>query len=75
MSPRPVSANAGGNFPHIPEKILSLWDSPDATAYFDDLLQPAGRGGGRLDRDGFPDTVWQEILHLKLLCEKQQAEL
>lgn len=58
------------NFPRILEKIISLWDSPDAEAYLNDLLQPDGRGGGRLDREGFPDVTWHEILHLKLLYEK-----
>ena len=57
-------------FPHILEKIIKLWDSPDAEAYFADLLQPDGRGGGRWDRDGFPDMAWREILHLKLLYDK-----
>ncbi len=61
-------------FPHILSKILSLWDSPDAEAYFNDLLQPDGRGGGRWDRDGFPDRAWQEILHLKLLHDKSHPK-
>jgi hypothetical protein len=61
-------------FPHILEKIVKLWNSPDGEAYFADLLQPNGRGGGRMDRDGFPDKVWEEILHLKLLYEKSKPE-
>lgn len=61
-------------FHHILEKIIELWDTPDADAYFADLLQPDGRGGGRLDRDGFPDQAWQEILHLKLLNVKQHPK-
>lgn len=57
-------------FPHVLEKIVCLWGSPEAEDYFTDLLQPNGRGGGRMDRDGFPDQVWQEILHLKVQHNK-----
>ena len=57
-------------FPHVLEKIINLWDSPDAEPYFADLLQPNGRGGGRMDRDGFPDKAWQEILQLRVLYSK-----
>ncbi len=57
-------------FPHVLENILKLWDSPDGEAYFNDLLQPNGRGGGRYDRDGFPDDAWQEILNLKVLYDQ-----
>ena len=44
-------------FPHVLEKIVKLWNSHEAEPYFEDLLQPNGRGGGRFDRDGFPDLV------------------
>jgi hypothetical protein len=54
-------------FPHILEKIVRLWNSTEAEHYFTDLLQPNGRGGGRMDRDGFPEKAWQEILQLKVL--------
>lgn len=57
-------------FPHVLEKIVELWNSPDAEAYFADLLQPIGRGGGRMDRAGFPDEVWEEILRLKQLYDE-----
>ena len=57
-------------FPHVLENILKLWNSPDAEPYFADLLQPNGRGGGRMDRDGFPEQAWEEILRLKLLYDK-----
>lgn len=56
-------------FPHVLEKIVNLWNTPDAEAYFADLLQPNGRGGGRMDRDGFPDDVWEEILQLKQIYD------
>ena len=65
----------GDRFPHILEKIVLLWNSPEADAYFADLLQPNGRGGGRMDRDGFPETAWQEILHLRLLYTKSRQKL
>ena len=58
-------------FPHVLEKILQLWGTPDAQSYLSDLLQPDGRGGGRFDRDGFPDNAWQEILQLQVLYGKQ----
>lgn len=61
-------------FPHILEKIVQLWNSPEGEAYFVDLLQPNGRGGGRMDRDGFPDKVWEEILKLKLLYERPRPK-
>jgi hypothetical protein len=62
-------------FPHVLEKIVKLWGSPDAEAYFADLLQPDGRGGGRFDRDGFPGKAWQEILQLQLLHAKSHPDL
>lgn len=58
-------------FPHVLEKVVKLWDSPDAESYFVDLLQPNGRGGGRFDRDGFPNKAWEEILQLQILYGKQ----
>lgn len=60
-------------FPHVLEKIVALWNSPDGEAYFADLLQPNGRGGGRMDRDGFPDAAWDEILQLKQLYDESRT--
>lgn len=60
-------------FPHILEKIVQLWNSPDGEAYLADLLQPNGRGGGRMDRDGFPEKAWQEIFQLKVLYGKPRS--
>lgn len=51
-------------FPHVLEKIIALWNLPGCSAYLADLLQSNGRGGGRLDRDGFPNDAWQEIYKL-----------
>jgi len=61
-------------FPHILDKIISLWNSGDCEAYLADLLQPNGRGGGRMDRDGFPEKAWQEIFHLKQLYAKSSRK-
>lgn len=61
-------------FPHVLERIVKLWDSPEAEPYFADLLQPNGRGGGRFDRDGFPEKAWQEILQLKVLHAKPRSK-
>ncbi len=58
-------------FPHVLEKIVELWFSPEVKDYFVDLLQPNGRGGGRLDRSGFPDEAWMEILLLQQLRYRQ----
>ena len=62
-------------FPHILEKALKLWGTSEADSYLADLLQPDGRGGGRFDRDGFPDRAWQEILQLRLLHAKSHPDL
>jgi hypothetical protein len=61
-------------FPHVLKRIISLWHSPDGEAYLADLLQPNGRGGGRMDRDGFPEKAWEEIFQLKLLYAKSRAK-
>ena len=61
-------------FPHILENIVKLWNSQDGEAYLADLLQPNGRSGGRIDRDGFSEKVWQEIFQLKQLYEKPRAK-
>lgn len=54
-------------YPHVLEKLVSLWNSPDFSGYVADLLQTNGRSGGRLDRDGFPKDAWQEIYKLAQL--------
>lgn len=61
-------------FPHVLEKVVRLWDSPDVEPYIADLLQPNGRSGGRFDREGFPEKAWQEIFRLQLLYNKQRPE-
>lgn len=62
-------------FPHVLNRIIELWNSFDGEANFTDLLQPNGRGGGRLDRDGFPDEAWQEIFQLHELYRKRHSKL
>jgi hypothetical protein len=61
-------------YPHVLEKIIKLWNSPEGEAYFTDLLQPNGRGGGRMDRDGFPQNVWDEIFRLLQLYRKPRPK-
>jgi hypothetical protein len=50
-------------FPHVLEKIVQLWNSPDCEAYLTDLLNPH-YSGGRYDREGFPAKAWDEILRI-----------
>jgi hypothetical protein len=69
-SPNQYPQTLDERFPHILEKVVQLWNSPDAEPYFADLLQP-DRSGGRFNRDGFPDKAWEEILQLQLLYGKQ----
>jgi hypothetical protein len=60
-------------FPHILEKIVQLWNSPDGEVYLADLLHPT-YSGGRFDRSGFPENVWQEILRLNELYNKPRPK-
>ena len=57
-------------FPHVIKRIVELWHSPEFDPFIADLLQSNGRGGGRLDRDGFPKPVWQEIYKLAELHKR-----
>ena len=57
-------------FPHVLEKIVSMWGSPGFGAYVTDLLQSSGSSGGRIDRHGFPKAARQEILRLAELHRK-----
>ncbi len=61
-------------FPHVLEKIVQLWNTPEVEPYFNDLLQPSGRGGGRMNRDGFPEQAWQEIFKLKALYARRRPK-
>lgn len=57
-------------FPHVLEKVIRLWHSPELDPYIADLLHPT-RSGGRFDRRGFPDQAWNEILQLQALHGRQ----
>ncbi len=70
-SPNQFPQTLNERFPHVLENVVRLWNSPDGEYYIADLLQPNGRGGGRFDREGFPDRAWEEIMHLQLLYNKQ----
>ena len=61
-------------YPHVLEKIVQLWNSPDGLTYFADLLHPTC-SGGRFDRSGFPEEVWNEILRLNELFLKPRQKL
>lgn len=56
------------HFPRILNRIVELWDSKDAEAYFNDLMID-NRGG----RQGFPPKVASDIIHLNLACLRQHA--
>jgi hypothetical protein len=56
-------------YPHVLEKIISLWDTQDAEDYLNDLLKPT-YSGGRHGREGFHEQAWDEILHLLTLLKK-----
>jgi hypothetical protein len=70
LSPNQYPHLLAEKFPHVLEKIVQLWHSHDGEHYLTDLLQPNGRGGGRFDRDGFPEKAWQELFLLKQLYDK-----
>ena len=60
-------------FPHVLEKIVQLWNSPDGEAYLADLLHPT-YSGGRFDRSGFPEKAWQGILRFQALYKKPRPK-
>ena len=60
-------------FPHVLEKIISKWHSPDFSGFMADLLKTNGSSGGRFDRDGFPNDAWQEIYNLAELHKTSQG--
>jgi len=60
-------------FPHVLEKIVQLWNSPEGGTYLADLLHP-NYSGGRFDRSGFPENAWQEILRLQELYNKPRSK-
>jgi uncharacterized protein len=58
-------------FPHVLERVVTLWDSPEARSYLADLLNPSC-SGGRFNRVGFPDEAWRELLQLQLLRSRRE---
>lgn len=61
-------------FPHVLERIIKLWHSPECVDYINDLLKPNG-SGGRHQREGFPEKAWDEIYMLLLHYEKSSLKL
>jgi hypothetical protein len=60
-------------YPHVLDKIVQLWNLPEGEVYLADLLHP-NHSGGRFDRNGFPEKVWQEILRLNELYKKPRPK-
>jgi hypothetical protein len=60
-------------YPHVLENVVKLWNSPEGERYLNDLLNPSS-SGGRFERAGFPDKVWDEIYYLLDLYRKYQSE-
>ncbi|HZV54152.1 MAG TPA: hypothetical protein VFF82_04360 [Rhodocyclaceae bacterium] len=52
-------------FPHVVEKIVRLWGSPDMEPFFDELLITTRTG-----RQGFPVEAAAEILRLVTVYRK-----
>lgn len=52
-------------FGRILDKIVELWETPQMEGYFSELML----GGGRSNRQGFPDDVATEIFILSLAYE------
>jgi hypothetical protein len=46
-------------FPHIFEKLVHLWGTPQLDTYFDELLMTT-----RPSREGFPEAVATDIIRL-----------
>lgn len=61
------------HFPHIFQKLLEVWNTAEAEAYFDELMLSK-----RADRGGFPPEATAEIWALhgihSALRESQQAQ-
>jgi hypothetical protein len=59
-------------FPHVLEKIVTLWESSAGEEYLNDLLKPS-YSGGRYERAGFPSQAWDEIYNLLVLYQKRRT--
>lgn len=47
------------NFPHVLERIVARWESPDLAGFLDHLLAPPASG-----RQGFPPAALDEIARI-----------
>lgn len=61
-------SNLDARYPHVLQKIMKLWDTPELEDYFEELLN-----GNRSGRLGFPPDITTELLHLKLVNETQHS--
>ncbi|NEX59630.1 type IV pilus assembly protein FimV [Noviherbaspirillum galbum] len=59
------------DFPHITERIIALWNTPEVVPYLESLL-PDDRKG---IRQGFPLAVYQDILGLIHLASAPDREI
>ena len=61
-------------YPHVLDKIVKLWNKSSGEDYLNDLLKPT-YSGGRHQREGFPEKVWDEIFFLLTLYKKPRPKL
>jgi len=55
-------------FPHILEKIVAMWETPEIDDYFAELTVSR-----RMGRQGFPRAVASEIIYMSMLHSRQHA--
>jgi hypothetical protein len=60
-------------FPHVLERVIRLWHSSECVDYLNDLMKPNG-SGGRFDREGFPEKVWEELFVLLQHHKKSSSQ-
>ncbi len=60
-------------YPHVLERIVKLWNKSSGEDYLNDLLKPT-YSGGRHQREGFPEKVWDEIFFLLTLYKKPRPK-
>lgn len=56
-------------FPHIFEKIVTLWDTPSIEPYFNELMMDSRDG----KREGFPPDVASEIFRISMLSSPKST--
>jgi hypothetical protein len=57
------------DFPHLADRLLQLWPTPECTAFLNGLLED-NRGG---TRNGLPQSVAEEILLLEQILNAEAA--